>query len=229
MEKFFPKDSPLLLIVVIIIIALVPSYYFYNQYQSAKQLLGDSGLPAKEEVKKVVDEVSKLMELPTGEEPTLATVSDKTKLQNQAFFAKAENGDKVLVYVNAKKAILYRPSENKIIEVAPVNLTATQQAQPTPSPKTIKVAIYNGTTTPGLTSSVEKKIKAKIPTLEVVAKVDAKKKDYAKTLLIDLSGNSKNEIQQLNSTLSAQISSLPAGEAKPNADILIIAGKDFLY
>ena len=71
---------------------------------------------------KLIEEVGKLTDLPQGETPTVATVSDVTKLKNQAFFAKAQNGDKVLIYTQAKRAILYRPSTNKVIEIAPVNL-----------------------------------------------------------------------------------------------------------
>jgi hypothetical protein len=75
------------------------------------------------------------MELPTGEEPQLATVSDAAKLKtDQPFFANAENGDKVLIYQTAKKAILYRPTTNKIIEVGPVTLDNTTSTVPTPTP-----------------------------------------------------------------------------------------------
>jgi hypothetical protein len=52
----------------------------------------------------------------------VATVSDASKLQSQQFFAKAQNGDKVLIFTNAKRAVLYRPSTNKVIEYAPVNI-----------------------------------------------------------------------------------------------------------
>lgn len=69
---------------------------------------------------KLVDKIGKLIELPADETPTIALVSDVDKLQNQAFFAKAQNGDQVLIYTKAKKVILYRPSINKLIEVAPL-------------------------------------------------------------------------------------------------------------
>lgn len=72
------------------------------------------------------------------ETPTIATVSDITKLQGQPFFAKAQNGDKVYVYSNAKKAILYRPSENKIIEETTYAVFA-----PTPTPTPVTAELSN--------------------------------------------------------------------------------------
>lgn len=61
--------------------------------------------------------VSKIYLLPEGETPTIATVTDPDKLKSKIFFANAKSGDKVLIYTKADKVILYRPSENKIINV----------------------------------------------------------------------------------------------------------------
>lgn len=69
----------------------------------------------------IIAQVGSLVALPAEEIPTLATVSDKSKLANQPFFEKAENGDKVLIYEVAGKAYLYRPSQNKVIEVTTVS------------------------------------------------------------------------------------------------------------
>lgn len=77
---------------------------------------------ARLETETLVKEVSKVVELPAGETPTVATVADAGKLKSQAFFARSENGDKVLMYTQAKKAYLYRPSTKKVIEIAPINI-----------------------------------------------------------------------------------------------------------
>lgn len=77
----------------------------------------------QEDVQGVVAEVSKIIQLPAGEIPTLATVTDLSKVQDQSFFTNAKEGDRVLVYQSAKKAYLYRPSEKKIIEVGVVNVS----------------------------------------------------------------------------------------------------------
>lgn len=65
--------------------------------------------------------VQHLLVLPTDEMPTIATITDLTKVKAQPFFAHAQVGDKVLVYTAAKKAVLYRPAENKIVELGPVS------------------------------------------------------------------------------------------------------------
>ena len=68
----------------------------------------------------VVQAVSKLVAIPTGQMPTVATVTDLAPLAGQAFFKDAQVGDKVLIFSAAGKAILYRPSDDKIIAIAPI-------------------------------------------------------------------------------------------------------------
>lgn len=104
------------------VLALIPSYYFYTKYQQAQKLLKNPQQASIDQTKSVVAMVGKLIALPTDETPSLATVQDKTKLKDQPFFKNAMNGDKLLLFIKAKKAILYRESSNKIIEVAPINI-----------------------------------------------------------------------------------------------------------
>ena len=151
-----------------LIIAIGSAVFFYTKYQKS---LSAKNNPISD-VESTAAAVSKLMELP-AEAPTLATVSDVEKLKGQDFFEKAKNGDKVLIYKVAKKAILYRPFTNKIIEVGPIQIetpsvagTATTSAQtispsivvsptiilsptatatPASSSAATSAAVYNGT------------------------------------------------------------------------------------
>lgn len=123
------KKNILLILVGAVVLSSGTSVYFYSQYSG---LLQDPNKVAQDEITKLVAQVSKLMVLPEGEIPTLATVSNPDKLKDQAFFAKAKTGDKVLIYTNAKRVILYNPESKRIVEVAPINIGAI--ATPTPKP-----------------------------------------------------------------------------------------------
>ena len=84
----------------------------------------------------LINDVSKLLTLPAGETPTIANVSDASQARQQsAFFNNAQNGDKVLMYVKAGEAVLYRPSSNKIILVAPLTFNSASAANPATTQK----------------------------------------------------------------------------------------------
>lgn len=103
-------------------------------YKQVKTLKVDPQKVSEEENKKVLEAVGKLVLLPEGEAPTIATVTDPEKLKSeQAFFAKSAVGDKVLIYTGALKAIMYRPSDNKIVEIAPL-IIGNPNASPAPAP-----------------------------------------------------------------------------------------------
>ncbi len=215
-----------------LIIAAASGGYLYYNYQASQQEIQNlkSSNPqaaAKEEIQQVKGKVSKLMELPKNEEPTLATVTDINKLKNQQFFSQAVNGDKVLIYTQSSKAILYRPESNKIIEVASVNLGQNQAISPSAAqiPK-LKVAIYNGTTVGGAAEKTQKTITEKVTNLEVITKDNAKKNTYTKTLVVDVTGKQKTAATQLSQVLGASVGPLPQGEIAPTgADILVILGQ----
>jgi hypothetical protein len=105
---------------VIAIIAIVSAGFFWMKWRQA-----DNNNPAKtaqREIDSTLERVGRLMFLPEGAQPTVATIKDPEQLKDQQFFINAEVGDKLLIYSAARKAILYRPSEDKIIEVAPLNI-----------------------------------------------------------------------------------------------------------
>ncbi len=117
------KKRPIIIFLLLVILVLgltATTIYFYRKYNSVT--LGNA--TAQKEINSLVSEVGKIMVLPENETPTIATVSDPAKLQNQAFFADAKTGDKVLIYSSAKKAILYDPKAKKIVNVAPINIGA---------------------------------------------------------------------------------------------------------
>lgn len=119
-------------------ILIIGSIYFYYQYQKSQKELERviKGAQSTQTIdaKRLLENVAKLVVLPQDEEPTIATITDITRLKNQPLFANAKNGDKVLIYALAKKAIIYRESINKIIEVAKVEI-GSEAAALKPAPK----------------------------------------------------------------------------------------------
>lgn len=112
---------------VLLLVLAGSTAYFYRQYLKVKQ---NSQQAIQEANQNLINQVSKLIVLPTGETPTIATVTDPEKLRKeQAFFAHASLGDKVLIYTGARKAYMYNPTQNKIIEVAPINIGAPAAGQ----------------------------------------------------------------------------------------------------
>lgn len=116
LRRFLTPRNTVIGLAVLLLISLFGTFYFYRQVSN------DPAKLAKDDLNNTIMAVGKILVLPQNETPSLATVSDPSKLKDQPFFAAAESGDKVLVYSLAKKAILYSPKLNKIVEVAPINL-----------------------------------------------------------------------------------------------------------
>lgn len=204
----------------VVLIIVAGAFLFYKN--KAVPTPNNNPQVAQEEVKKLVSEVSKLIDLPTGEDPTVATITDITKLKDQPFFQKAKNGDKVLIYTKEKKAILYDPNMKKVLDAAPLNIgSSSAQIQP-------KIALRNGTTIVGLTTKAEGEIKKIQPQIAISSKDNASRNNYESTLVIILNSSFKDIASSLaNKLKGASVSAIPVWESKPiDADILIILGKD---
>jgi PPE-repeat protein len=126
--------SALILVSVATTFLAINFYIKSNGLAKEIYILKNPASISEAEVKDIVSAVGQMIVLPTDEAPTLATVSDPEKLKGQAFFANAMAGDKVLVYTKAQKAVLWRPSIKKVIEVSGLNTAPS----PTSTTTTIK-------------------------------------------------------------------------------------------
>jgi len=238
-------------VLAVIIIALAGTtgaLYYYNKFRTAEKNLRDASLTSQESVQSLVEKVGKLIKLPEGELPTVATVSDLSRLKNQPFFNKAKVGDKVLLYMQAKKAFLYDPVNNVIVEVGPLVIPSptpetalatsaaniaglSTQAPQSPSPtlKPLAIAIYNGTSTSSLANNFEKDLTDKINNIKITEKSKSAKTDYAKSIIVDLTGKNLTKAEEIGKLFNLTSSALPSEEKAPvGADLLIILGQDRL-
>lgn len=220
----------------IIVIFLTGLNYFLN-YQKNQNLQKNPVLASEVEQEAIVSKISKLIELPTTEQPTIATISDITKLKGQPFFQNAKNGDIVLIYSKTNEAILYDPTVNKILLIAPINNSqqavagastsagSGQSVSVSQESSLVNVALYNGTTIDGLTRKVQAQLTQEMPSVTVVQNANASKQNYTQTLVIDLTGKQSAAAQHLATLLQGTVGPMPSDETVPvNADILVILG-----
>jgi hypothetical protein len=108
---------------IIVCAALV--FFVYNYYSTRNQLMHlktANSSSGTNETQQLISKVGNLVQLPADESPTIATVSNASRLKNQQFFALAKDGDKLLIFSKSGLGVLYRPSTNKIISYSPINL-----------------------------------------------------------------------------------------------------------
>ncbi len=247
-QRFGPSNWKLsrkLVIAVVAIVMLLVGAASYGYYFTDR----GKELADQRDFDQTLKAVSKLYDLPE-EVPVLATVTNKDELTSQSMFADAENGDKVLIYNQAKKVILYRPNTKKIINVATINATtpgaqaeiapeeavmpsAPPEEQPEASPSAqevpttpVTVVILNGTAISGLTQKVQQQLRDSGVNSTVLVRDNALRRDYEITIIIPLTPAGEAMAPEFEKSLSAKTGTLPEGERTRTTDIIIIAGTD---
>jgi len=221
-KKTFVK---VLLALIVLALLGLGGYYFY-QYQ---QVIKNPQIINQKEVDWLVSKVSQHYSLPQDETPSSATVLDADKLKDQLFFKNAQNGDKILLYMEAKKAILYRPSEDRVIEIMPLVLNDDGQSKVNTDQEgvsqDIKVTLYNGSDNPNALSSAWEEISDQINNVKLTSEESANNDNYTNTIVIDLTGEKQTEAESIAKAVGGKVEDLPEGETKPDADILVIVAE----
>jgi len=231
----------IVLLTVPLIVAVGVAVFFYIQWQEAKnvapvQLSAEEiGEATQREVDEIVKKLSQLAVLPADETPTLITITDKEEItDNKEFFAAAENGDKVLVYQQARRAFLYRPSAHKIINLAPITLnedavggdiieSPEETLEPTAQ---ATVVLLNGTGASGLTFRFGSSLTEAFADVEITDRENAARANYQASVIVVLDSRRAQLAQDMADQLNLAVEDLPEGEARPAADLLIILGSD---
>lgn len=103
------NKTTVLLIVLVVILAIVGGFFSYKYWLTMQN-------DPQRQAKELLNYVGSIADTPPSETPTVATVTDTSKLSNQTLQIRSQNGDKLLIYTKAKRLILYRPSTKKIVE-----------------------------------------------------------------------------------------------------------------
>ncbi len=223
------KRPRITLIIFVVVAVLAVLAYIATQSKTPEE-------KAQQELAAAVVAVGKLMNLPEGDEPVLATVTDAdTLIKQQAFFSGSVNGDQLLLFPKSLKAIIYSPSRHKIINAGPIEQSgAAGQSAPvsaaapaTVSSKAISVEVRNGTGVAGLGAEVAEKIRT-LPGFEVTKVADATSKDNHGTVMVSrVKGDTgTGSVQHLAATVGADVVESIPGEPVSRADVLIVLGTE---
>ena len=122
---------------IIIIVIVVLGYTIFKKFNPTNSSSVYGQLSDKE-IKVLVDKVSKLINVP-DEIPVIATIVKADQLiVEQKFYVGSKDGDYLMVFPKAQKAIIYRENEDRLINVGPIIIdqpaAATQQTVTTTQP-----------------------------------------------------------------------------------------------
>jgi hypothetical protein len=172
----------------------------------------ERSVPASEAAtNQLIAEIADRAVLPKGEKPSVSTVVDKNKA-DQAFLVNASDGDKVLLYFQAGRAVLYRPSTHQIVNMGPLTQPPAQ------------VFLRNGTSG-DIPASIHTSL-GKSAGFKVVSQDLSTRPTYADTLVIDITGNRPDLATRVAKLVGGKVVRLPSGEIAPDAEILVIVGAD---
>ncbi len=165
--------------------------------------------------------VAKHILLPTDEEPTLATVTDKKLVKDPFIAQKSENGDQILIYAKNKMVVIYRPNIDKIVAAgdlfADPALTEADGAT---------LTILDGSDNSAKTKAVILKISTLYPRLKVTDGGSSNKKDFPTTVVIDNTNNKDNLVDVIAQNINGKRGIVPISETPTNSDLEIIVGKN---
>ncbi len=116
-----PFNWKVVLVMIIVVLALGAAFYFWNEAQTAKSSTPEA-IAAKnqEESERVISSLSLVLYTESKDQPTVARIEDPEVLKsaNEDFYKNAQAGDYLILYPN--RAIIYRESENLVVNVAPI-------------------------------------------------------------------------------------------------------------
>lgn len=232
-----------------VVIVIGGSFLLWQNYQlkasASENIVEDMGnqgdeILSEDDIVALVAKISKHIMLPVDEEPTIATIVDAESLsQDQAFYSNVKDGDKVLIYMNAQKALIYRESEDLLINVGPVYTNEPEEELPVEdsseleeetmieqSEEPITIEIRNGSKTAGVAGDLKTTL-LENESYSVINIGDANNKDYEGYTIVNLTtGNKDFQLASLLSDMEVAeaLIELPEGVDETEAEILIIIG-----
>lgn len=223
-----------LVVLVLALMTVIATYLFLETDElstkvgSLQQQLTSAEQKSKgvDETKVILAKVSKHILIKDTSKPLLAEIADvdQVKKQNPVFYKDAQNGDKLLIVDG--KAILYRPSTDMIINVAPVsknNQPADKTKEKKISLKGVTIAVLNGTNNVNAIDEFLKKLDKDFSEVNVKSRGIAPT-DYTVSVVYDRSNKKSGKV--IAEKLGIAYSNKVPNSIKSDADVVIVLGSD---
>lgn len=213
---------------------LIAAYFWYAQYQLQ---LAETALSSES----ILSDVQSKAEVPLDETPYISVLKPESPYQKKGFFLLAEYGDRILVYPQNKVAVLYRPSNRKVISMTTLdshqwnNVFLSKEQQLTVDTE----GVFRRSTDPLVVTVVSQmadikrrqqliqRVRENYPTLVVEEKNREQIVGYPTTLVADLSAENGDLVDSLAEFIGGKVvDQSPPGEITPATDILILLGQD---
>lgn len=124
----------ILIAIIVVLIIIAGGVYYWTQPKP-------TGEVSTAETKAMLEKLQRHIILPTDETPQIGQIDDPVQAAKaQPFVAGAQKGDLLIVYVKARKAIVYSPSRDLIVNVGPVSVNPDQPASSATTPTTVSTA-----------------------------------------------------------------------------------------
>ncbi len=223
-----------LVVLVLALMTVIATYLFLETDElstkvgSLQQQLTSAEQKSKgvDDTKIILAKVSKHILIKDTSKPLLAEIADvdQVKKQNPVFYKDAQNGDKLLIVDG--KAILYRPSTDMIINVAPVsknNQPTDKTKEKKISLKSVKIAVLNGTNNVNAIDEFLKKLDKDFTEVNVKSRGVAPT-DYTVSVVYDRSNKGAGKV--IAEKLGIAYSNKVPNSIKSDADVVIVLGSD---
>lgn len=109
-RKKFKRTVMRLVVGVVLLGTIAASVVLFIKYREAVDT------NPKNIEQRTIEQVTKIVEVP-GEKPSVLTVLSADKLTNKELAARAADGDRLLVYAENKRIVIFRPSSGKIVDM----------------------------------------------------------------------------------------------------------------
>lgn len=220
-----PKTILRLLVVLALLIFGIWSFRNYQRVQEQLDALSPQAQSerAQKERQELLASVASLMVLP-DEDPLILDIENAEAIgQTQPFFVDSQDGDKVLIYIQAGKSIIYSPTRNIIVNVGTLSVQGNSSL-PLDTENPLQVEIRAG-------GASQERVDALVDQLaklvDVVAVGEAENQDYQGPIIVALTTDEERlqQAQIFAAKLGVVLADkLPIDEATSTAEVLVIVG-----